>query len=100
MKNVRKLDRKRLHAPIDILAADTRQNIGIGTVSDLHEDGLCLLTADKLETGREILLDFRLPNGWKLDFFGKVMYSKKAVDTMSYGIKFSPGQATFILKLV
>lgn len=100
MENRRKNRRRPLVSSIEIFSKDKAKSLGKGYVTNLHQGGLGLITPQDLSLGDEIILDFNLPNGWKLDFFGKVIYAEKAISSKAYGVEFLPGQATFILNIV
>ena len=96
----RKLTRKPVAAELEIFSKETRENLGKGFITNLHEDGLCFVTPENLDLGQELLFNFKLPNSWKFDFFGKIVHAGKGVSTMFYGAQFSPGQSTFIFDIV
>lgn len=100
MDNQRKKHRKPLVGTLEIFSKDAAKNIGKGYVTNLNEDGLGIVTQHHLEIGEEFRLVFGLPNGWKFDFSGTVVHAQKGVESRSYGVKFAPGQETFIFKLV
>jgi Tfp pilus assembly protein PilZ len=100
MENRRKLKRKPMVGSLNIYTTNDRRSIGKGYVTNLNENGIGIVTEEPLKLGDEVLLDFKLPNGWEFDFFGKVVYEEKGVSTMSYGVEFLPGQSTFIFKIV
>ncbi|HBU70097.1 MAG TPA: hypothetical protein DEE98_06890 [Elusimicrobia bacterium] len=101
MDNRRNLTRKQTVAPVSIYSAERKKLIGEGFVTNINEDGVLLLTQEKLKLGAELVVDFRLPNGWRLDFAGKIVHIDEAsISSKAYGMKFLPDQATFILKLV
>lgn len=96
----RRTKRKSLVSAIDIYSKDISGSIGRGFAIDLSEDGIKLVTSDSLRMDQELSFHFSLPNGWKFDFFGKIVHYEKAVSANAYGVKFLPGQSTFILRLV
>jgi Tfp pilus assembly protein PilZ len=100
MENRRSARRKPLVSSLEIFSKDCTKNLGKGYVTNLHEDGLCLVTDQHLEVGEEFRLNFGLPNGWKFDFFGRIVHAQEGIESKAYGVKFSPGQGTFIFKLV
>ncbi|MHB9154299.1 MAG: PilZ domain-containing protein [Endomicrobiales bacterium] len=100
MVNRRKLGRKPLVSSLEIYSRDARKNLGRGYVTNLNEEGLGLVSRQALAVGEEVILDFGLPNGWKFDFFGTIVYAEEGVFSRLYGVKFSPGQGTFVFKLI
>jgi Tfp pilus assembly protein PilZ len=100
VENRRRSRRKPFVGPLEIYSKDNTKSLGKGHVTNVNEDGLAIVTPEKLALGDEVLLNFSIPNGWKFDFFGRVVYTEKGVMTNAYGVKFSPGQGTFIFKLV
>lgn len=98
--NRRKLNRKPLMGPLEIFSRDASAILGKGYVMNLHEEGMGIVTENELQQGDEVLLNFGLPNGWKLDFRGTVVHQEKGEYSTVYGVKFAPGQSTFILKIV
>ena len=100
MDNRRKLHRKQTVAPIEIYSKSRKKVVGNGFVTNINEQGVLLLTQEHFHLGDELVVDIKLPNGWRLDFAGKIVHIDKAtVSSKAYGIKFLPDQATFILKL-
>jgi Tfp pilus assembly protein PilZ len=81
-------------------ANDVTRSIGKGYITNLNEHGMGVVTPHHLEIGQKLLLLFTLPNGWKFDFFGKVIHTQDGVESRAYGIEFAPGQGTFVLKIV
>ena len=85
---------------LDIYSKEESTNLGKGFVTNLNENGLKLVTQESFRLGQELNLHFNLPNGWKFDFAGKVVYQEEAVSAVAYGVEFLSGQGTFILKLI
>lgn len=100
MENRRKVERKPLVGSIEIYSKEEKKSIGRGFITNLNEEGVGIIMTESLKLGEEFLLDFHLPNGWKFDFFGRIVYAEKGLSSTAYGVEFTPGQGTFLLKLV
>jgi hypothetical protein len=100
MREKRKHARRPLVGPLDIKSKDDGSNIAKGYVVDLNERGMRIVTRNDLKMGEEFSLHFRLPNDWALDFLGKIVHKVEGVLTNSYGVEFSKGQETVVLKLL
>jgi len=101
MDNRRKLARKQTVAPVDVYSKSRHKVLGKGFVTNINEAGVLLLTQEHFSLGDELVVDFKLSNGWRLDFAGKIVHiDEAAVSSKAYGFKFLPDQATFVLKLV
>lgn len=100
MKNQRKTKRKAFVSSVEIYCKDIKRKLGKGFIVDINENGIKLVTAADFKIGEELSLHFALPNGWKFDFFGKVIHEDAGVAAKAYGIKFLEGQVTFVLKLL
>lgn len=95
----RKLKRKPIVSQIDIYSKDTNHQLGKGVVIDLSERGMKLIVPQLFELGKELSLHFSLSDGWKFDFFGRIVHAEEAVESIAYGIEFLPNQGTFLLRL-
>jgi hypothetical protein len=86
---------------VHIYSKDVQQSLGKGVITDINEQGLKFVSPYPLNVGSEYSLHFGIPSqGWRLDFFGQIVYAESGVSSKAYGVKFAPNQGTFLLKLV
>jgi hypothetical protein len=88
MQERRQFSRKPLAVLLEMYSGGSREQRGKGFITNLSEKGAALETSKTLYPGEKLLLRFRLPNEWKFDILGEIVYAREGVLTRAYGARF------------
>jgi hypothetical protein len=92
----RKKERKPYINSIEIYSQESKRSLGKGFIMNWSDEGFGIISSNRLEHGKKLVLFCDLPNGQNFDFIGEVVRIEDRIDSKAYGIKLMPGQGRLL----